>query len=724
MDDMLIEKLINFRKYEFELFYELPVEFSASSRLELNAWVKDAQQLFSLEGLLIKGTISEKIGLISEVASPDQDQRIFYFTFLIPDSDLKTKNLLNIDCRLQISQLNYHLIKKKGRVFLKQKLKMDLELHEYAVEKAINFSLEGLEKKTGAFLKKFFELEKSFLKSYAIDLPVDFLSLKKISGKVDNLVFERIQDGCLLDFVARLQGEYLNTRKQIGMFFFEKREHFFIPFPELSSSSPEEIKVLLDLKELSLEKDRKLLLLYQCEIDFYQKSEVMYYTGDIQQIPAGSKVESYEIEEMSLPLKASQIFNEKKKLGHLDVSQILRISGELIDVKIDEVKIKNIRQQLLISGQIDYICLYLDESGVEKTIFGKKQIEQLMAIGDVIPQKTGYWTLESLVTVPTWELTTTDVSFEIIIDFQAFFHYFIIQPILISLPYGQQKRERLYLLQQISADQIYFPAEEKIYLQRYAKQISQIENKILEWQKRQVAGGWLVSGNGEFVIYYLTAEGEFHFLQTFSFSHYLPTENVWAKEIRLQPQIQILDMRLLEDGSLVRIEYLLWLKYQLLQRKEEWVVLEIKLEEPKATRPIFKMDKLEQRLEKLIPLKKGKIFADQVKKVENLELKIGDYQWQLTNQDLKITGDIEVQMRYLNTRGRRFFKIIPVQFAFNESIDLEGQAWSDENIRLAPQIKNYQYLLNAPPAYPQKEIELYLCIQLEINYRILGNVNF
>lgn len=723
MGNMLVEKLIDLRRYQFELFYELPVDFSVSSSLEINAWVEDLQQSFSYAGLLIKGTVLERIRLTSEKNSLDQDEQVFYFTYLLPNEDLKTNNLLNLDYQLQISQIHYHLIQKKGRVFLKQQLQIDLELRQYTVENMTLVSLDGLERKTGTFLKKYSDLEKSFLKSYAIDLPVDFFSLIKISGKVDDLVFEIIQDGCLIDFVALLQGEYVNTQKQIGMVFLEKKEHFFIPFPELNTSSSEEIRVQIDLKELSWEKDQKLLLLYQCQIEFFRKAEIAYYTGDQRRLPEGSKLENYEVEETSLPLKTSQMFKEKKQLGQLKIKQIIRISGELTQVKIEEIKLNNVTHQLLISGQIEYICCYLDEQGIEKTIFGDKPIEQLIPAGKFDFPKTGYWQLESSVDIPTWELVTAELAFEIIIDLEACYHYFVIEPILISCPVAKLEREKLYLLQQVSTEQVYFPADAKIYLERYAQQISQIENRVTHWQKRQIAGGWLISGNGELIIYYLTEAGEFHHAHRFSFSQYLPTEDVRAQEMRLQPEVQTLDSRLLEDGSLASVKYLLWLKYHLFQRKEESVIREIKLAQPEGVRPIVQMDKLEQRLEQVISLKKGAIFADQVKKVEGLELKIGNYQWKLTNRELKITGEIEIQIRYMNTRRRELLKVYPIQFAFLENIDLEGEVWSDEEIRIAPLIKNYEYSLNSLPTQ-QKMTELYLSIQLEIDYRILGKSNF
>ncbi len=723
MGKTIMEKLVNIYNYQFDLCYEIPVDFSMNVHPRITAEVIEKKQLLRPEGLLISGTIVGKIHLspydIVSVEGKKQQSKIsehtYFFTYLIPDEELKERNLLNYEFEVQIEKINYYFIKKKGQVFLIQQLHMILDLAHYSLENLNMDLLGGMQKKSGVFLKKSKDIEESFLKISPLDLPPDFSSIINISGRVDNFEIDLIQDGCLVDVIGKFHCEYITEDKRIGIFFFEKEEHFFFPMIDLDPKVIVKHDIQIDLKDISLERDNNLLILYHCQINFFQKQETVYFTGNQ---PTNNVCKTIQIEQISQPVVKSQMLKEEVNLKNIPIAQILELTGEFTETLLEKVS-----DQLLISGFVNYVCSYLDLDGVERIYEGQCKVEEMVNLPNYPQQFSENWSLETRVEVPTWELVDAVLLMKLIIDYEVCSYKKSFELVVIDFPQRLVKRERFYLTEEINRGRCLFHDSEKIYLNRYAESILRIESKIIDWQTRRLDMGWLVKGSGELVIYYLNEDGEFHQSKDFSFYHYLQLENELGIEVQVTPELHILDNSLLQDGSLVRIEYLIRQNYQILKKAEEWLVVEMgcELNSKQKIRPILKMDSINKRFDKVLSLGSEEFSENGLSEILELKMTFGDYDLDYRDQILFFTGELEIEIRYTNQRGKLRTDRLPIPMEVKERIEIEDDMLPNGDLRAFPVIKNYEYTINSGSGHPlQTENYIYLCVDLEINYRMVG----
>ncbi|AZR74520.1 hypothetical protein BBF96_14675 [Anoxybacter fermentans] len=697
MESIFVEELVNLRHYRFDLDFELPLNLSSFSYPELSAKVKKIRQFLRPEGLMVNGMIAEELTFTRDGIREMMDH-IFHFTYLIPGSDLMEANLLNFEIDLSIEQIDYHLIKKKGQVFLKQKIQMKLIFAEYHVKD--HYKLEGLKKKSGIFQKKKGELEKSFLRIYPIQLPEDFFLLSKITGVIDKKKSEITQDGCFIDITCLFWGEYVTDQQKLGTFFFEKKEHFFIPKSDDLKGISDEAWVLIDLDDLVME-EGELVVLYHCQIKFFQKKEVNYYTGESSILPEGVEMKVVEVEQIGQPVYSTQMLEESIDLSDFNIEQVVDITGEFIRLKIEKVK-----KQLFISGDLEYIITYLDKDGIKRNHKWSRLVEQMIINETFLEDQRGYWQVEAVVEIPDFNIRDKRLSIKAVIDYQGIYHYLFREPVLTRVEgMGEGiKWEKFYLTEEVDRDQIVFPREEKVYLYRYASQILKIESRIKDWQIRFTERGWIIRGEVELTIYYLSENSERHHCQTFYFYRYIPLKKfIPGIQIHLTPRIKIVDHELLEDGSLVRVCCLVYLNYFLYQRKEHELVTDLKIKTAEWFRPVLKMGSVEQRLEE-------RILLGQIEEVQELELNLRDYEVNLNSGVLRLDGEVDVKIK-----EKERVKIVPVQLEIKEKITLKGKYYN--KIKVFPVIKGYEY-------HSHNNGQLHLSILMELSYRLIGMVNF
>lgn len=442
MRHVLVEELVNLRHYQFALSFDLPLQVSMAAHLELTAEVKDIRQFLRPEGLHLHGTAREELS-IADRECRERKEQFFHFTYLIPIADLKEANLLNFEVEVMVEQIQYHLIKKDGQVFLKQQLQMKINLLEYHLTDQTKFSIEGLQKKSGFLQKKIKEEEQSLLKVYPIQLPGDFAQLHRMTGQIDREKVEVTGEGCILEFTCRIQCEYVTTGQKLGTFFFEKNEYIFFPFSNGFANSGE-VKARITLNDLTLNldsialtdipttsgskdksavSDRELIdfesgsgrqssglqsegkeltaevtVLYLCRLQFYQKNEVFYYTVETSDSLQGARVKKIEVEQLGQRLVHSNMLEERVDLTPLDVVQVVSVDAIFLEKQIDEA-----REQLFLSSVLEFIIYYIDSAGLERSYRWTRRADEMIAYMALPVDGEGRWQLEAAVKMGSWE---------------------------------------------------------------------------------------------------------------------------------------------------------------------------------------------------------------------------------------------------------------------------------------------------------------------------------
>lgn len=712
MERVLIEELVNARQYHFTLHFELPLNLSMALHPKVTGKVENVRQNLRPEGLMISGELVEKVHFAIGGNVKELDHS-FHFTYLISKQDLLEANLLNFEVQVAIEQIQYHLIKKNGHVLLKQRFEMKVDLAEYHLRDQSLLPIGGMQKRTGIFLKPIGKCQKNFLKLYPIRLPDDFSLLSKLSGIVDQKEIEVTPEGCLLDLNSRIQAEYVTEEQKLGTFFFERKENFFLPLSSDLQGSVDEVKVEVELSEISLEKEGEVVILYHCQIFLYQKSEVDYFTGNETELPPGAQWKQIEVEQVGNPIIASRMLEEELDLTDLPIKQVTGVTGLCVFLKVEEGL-----EQLFLTGELEYQIIYLTEEGIEQTRSLSQVVEEMI----LIPNQGGAWHFIADVQIPDWHFLDGKIYFDAMIDFQGAYHERRIEPILVQLPECLEEviQESFYLTEEMGGDELQFQNNEKIYLQRYASQILRCEGQVLDQQIRRVQGGWMMRGQGELTIYYLSSEGERHFAHPFRFYQYIPstieTPNLGNLIIRAKASVKILDYELLEDGSVVQLQYLGQIRYTLFQQREMELITGIEWGLARSSRPILQTGVFEERLEQRLPLEEGGFFpSNRIRQIQDLTLDLKEYQVELVQDELSLTGEVEVQVRYKTGWGKERWKTLPLKVQMKEKVIVEGEPC--QQYRAVPMVKGYEYMLTG---HPQHQGQVELSINLELTYRLVG----
>ncbi|MCK4257331.1 MAG: hypothetical protein KAX49_00040 [Halanaerobiales bacterium] len=713
MEQICVEKLVNLVNYQFVLNFELPLNLSVEQNINLNAEIKEVKKYLRSDGLMISGSILEDMSFKQETIS-----QIYCFTYLVPLSDIKETNLLNFEIEVSIEKIQHHLIRTKGQVFLKQQFQMKLVLAEYQVKECYRNLIKEFQKKSGFFLKKVGKFKESFLKIYPIILPEDFFIVSKVVGLIKNHKVELINNGCLIDIFSSFQGEYVTDQQKMATFFFEAKENFFLPISEEMSRKSDETLLTISLGDLILE-DGELMVLYHCTVQLLQKKEYNYYTGELTTCPLSDDIElkTIQVENVSQMLRDNQMVKEVIELKVLLIKEVIKIYCEFKKLKIEQTK-----ENLLLSGELEYTLIYITVQGKECSHQWLKRINKRIQLKNFDIEIKGFWQMDPIITIPAWEFQNEKLVMETMIDYQGFFYYQFLDSVItaVSGELEEVNQEKFYVNELIDADQIFFEDSEKVYLLRYASQILRIDSRIKGCQIRTVQGGWVVKGEGELAIYYLTQEGEMHISKQFSFYRFLPCNKTLLNlSIIVDPGVQVLDQEMLEDGSLIRIQYLINIDYQVFQKREEKLVIGVSegvFQE--SLRPILQMGSVAKNLSYRISIS-DKVFFQQVKVIEDLQLFLRDYQIKLSGEELKLVGEAEIKIKYLNIWGRQKKKVLTVPVEITEKVSLEDELYQTFRVipRVCAFIKDYEYMLEG---HPQKSRKMKLSFGLEMSYRLLG----
>lgn len=785
MKHVLVEELINLRQYQFALSFDLPLQVSMAVHLELQAKVTEVRQLLRPEGLHLHGTVLEELRL-TDGESHERREQLFHFTYLIPRADLKEANLLNFEIEATIEQVLYHFIKKDGQVILKQQLQMKINLLEYQVTDRSRFVIGGLQKKSGFLQRKIGEEERSLLRLYPVQLPADFAQLHRLTGQLDQEKVEVTQDGCILEFVCRMQCEYVTTGQKLGTFFFEKNEYVFFPLVH-GFTGGSEAEAYVTLNDLSLDSElagevasAEITALYLMRVQFYQKNEVCYYTPETSDIPEGSSVKMIEVEQLGQTLVHSNLLEERVSLAELDLKQVVNVDVSFLEKQVDEA------EQLLLSGMLEFIIYYIDDAGLERSFRWVRRVDEMITYTALPVKGEGRWRLNASVKIASWDgskvsgagdkdkisppglgnvgesrekanlggasqtsenrenaglrdlrraranqvhesppgenraVGERELVLTVVLDYQLAYYLTTVEPVLTELPdvLEEVQRERFCLVEEIARGEVTFQGEEKAYLLRYATKIRQITGRVQSWQVRTLEGGWMVRGEGDIDIYFLDREGERHFSQPFRFYQYIPASNVSPDtEVRLAPRVLILDHEMLEDGSALRVQYLVRLEYALFRRLEEELITGIGAASHLRVRPVLRAGLVEQKLSQRVALEERVWALNMVKAVHDLKLDWRNYRVWLETGSIKLVGEMVLEVRYETTFGKERVKIIPLPIEILEQITIQGEPYQ---LRAVPQIKGYDYRLTGHPA---KDGQIELSIALEVHYRLIGTDN-
>lgn len=712
MEHVLVETLLHVRQYRCMLHFELPADIPTASQPEIQCRVQGIRPWLKPEGLLLQGTILEELSYLLDNGEREQREQVLHFTYLVPISDLREPNLLNFEVQPVIEQLHYHCVRKDRQVVIRQNLQLQLVLYEYGVQESASWRDTGLQKKSGLFLKHTGEVEESFLKIEQIQLPDDFSLLIKLSGRVHELKTERTDDGCMVDWVCHVQGEYVTREEKVGTFFFEKREYVFLPLPHASAVDAEQILARVTVSELALESDEEMMILYRCHLQTAEWCATHYYTVDPARLPEGAAARRMEVEQQSgRQVTASRMLEERADLVQLPVERITRISGECKEIHTEEVQ-----GQLLVSGDLEFTAVYLGQDGLERTYGWVKHFDQMI----LCTEPGGGWQTEAQVQIADWAFCNGKLELSAVINFQSQYRSRGQEWVLIRVPTEWQGVERACFLvrEEIAADQVTFTGEENVYLHRYAQRILQTQGQVTGWQVKVVDGGWMIKGQAELVIYYETGEGERHIGQPFRWYQFIPSAGpTHGAILQLRPGMQILDEELLEDGSLLRLRHLIRLSYVVCQEHEEELVTAMEAAFGRM-RPVLQTGRVERQFIEQIGLEEGLLPVNRVKEIQEVQVEWRDYAVRMRDEELEVEGEVEVQIRYRNRFGRERVKRSSLPVRFVERIAAEGEP--SQQVRAVPLIKGYDYRLTG---HPPKENTMKLSISVELNYRLVGQIS-
>lgn len=674
--------------------------------------VENVRQSFQPEGLMVSGEVVEKVQFAIGGNVKELDHS-FYFTYLISKHDLLETNLLNFEVQVAIEQIQFHLIKKNGHVLLQQRFEMKVDLAEYHLGDQFLLPINGIQKRTGIFLRPIGKCQKNFLKLYPIRLPDDFSLLSKLSGIADQKEIQITQKGCLLDLNSRIQIEYITNEQKLGTFFFECKENFFLPTPSDLQGAIDEVQMEIELSDISLEIGEEVMILYQCQILLYQKSEVDYFTGNEAEFPPGAQWKQIEVEQVGNSIVSSQMLEEELDLTDLLIKQIIKVTGKSVNLEVEEGQ-----EQLFLTGELEYQIIYLTEEGIEQVRSVFRVVEEMILASN----RDGSWGFMTDVQIPEWQFLDGKIHFDVVVDFQGVYHQRRIEPILVQLPDCLEDvvQERFYLTEELDFDEFQFQNDEKIYLQRYASQVIRCEGQVMDQQIYPVQGGWMMRGRGELVIYYLSSEGERHLAHPFRFYQYIPmiikTSEVGKLMIRAKPLIKVIDYELLEDGSVVLLQYLGQIRYTLFRQTEMELVTTMEWGLARSSRPILQMGEFEKRLEQRLSLEQRDfLLFNWIRQIQELTLDLKEYQVDLIQDELLVTGEVEVQVRYKTRWGKERWKAIPLKVQMTEKVALEGEPC--QQYRAVLILKGYEYMLTGHPQH-QRQVELNIILGLA--YRLVG----
>lgn len=712
MEHVLVETLVNVRQYQCMLHFELPLDVPVASHPEMHARVQGIRTWLKPEGLFLHGTVLEEVSYLREHGEREQKEQMLHFTYLVPVSDLQEPNLLNLQIEPTVEQMHYHCIRKDRQVIIQQDLLLQLVLSEYSVLESASSLSTGLQKKSGIFLKRVGEVEESFLKMYPVQRPDDFSLLIKLSGQVNELKVERTEDGCILDWICHIQGEYVTDAGKVGTFFFEKREYVFFPLPSALTTEAGQIRAQVTIPDLTLESAEELMVLYRCHLQLVEPCEIHFYTGNPVTLPEGAVLKRVEVEQVSQQqMIASQMIEERIDLVTLAVASITQVSGECKHVQVEEVQ-----DQLLISGDLEFAVTYLDQDRLERTYLWKKQFDQ------IIPcmEPRGGWRMDAQVQVPDWAIRDGTLSLTAVVDYQGQYHIRSQEWVLAEAPAEWQhtQQERFLVREEIDAGYITLSGEENVYLHRYATRILQIQGQITAWQVRAVDGGWMAKGQAELVIYYETGEGERHISQPFRWYQFIPSADTSiGTDFDLHPELRVLDTEMLEDGSVVRLRHLIRLLYTIYREREEEIVTKMDFCTGRM-RPVLSTGRIERQFTERISLEDGLLAMNRVREIQSVQIGWRDYHVHLHEDALELVGEVEVQTRYRNRMGRERVQVNLLLLRLLQPLAVEGEPC--QQVRAVPLIKGYDYRLTA---HPPKESTLDLSIFVELCYRLVGQIS-
>ena len=701
---MMIEELNTLNYYHFNLAFELPLDLSVDVKPEINAHISRLNKKLRPNGLLISGIISEKVTISFGDKFDNIDQN-FHFKYLIPQQDLKTKNLLNYDIEPVIEQIDYYLIKRKGQVFLKQKFNIKLMVAEYQLKEDIYSPQSKLEKKSGFFLKKVESIEKSFLKVYQPELPQDFSSLSRLTGRIEEKRTNLTEEGCFVDCTALIQGEYITHGEKIGTFFFEKREDFFIPISQ--SVEDGQLQVNLKINEILMEdNDQEIILVINCQIEIFKNEEINYYIDLSQILPRGTDSKFLEVFQSSPPYLSNTMLDEELELK-IDIKEIEKVEGwgELLNLE-------QYKDKIILTVEVEYLITYIDKEDKEKSYKYSRQLEEMIQV-DIFTQ-TGKWEVEIEVEISGYQNREGRLIFNPVVDYRATYHYTVSEQVLIKTDQVNKNihSERLYVKRILEQDKIVFQKQEKIFLHRYASQVGRIDSRLKDWTAKEVEGGWLIKSEAELTLYYQAEGEERHFSHTFSYYQYLPGERKGIK-LDLEARIKTIDYQLEEDGSLVLVHSLITFNYNFYHYEEEEVVTELAYNRDHQQRPVLSQGVLNKKIVDNLSLDQTVI-----KKIENLNIHLQDYEVVFTEGVLSFDGRADCNLEYLDSDGQRQIKVIPIKLELKEEIGYEGDSF--DKLKCIPEIKEIQYLVQSHP----HRIKVNLIIKAQFSYRLIGMVNF
>ncbi|SDC65923.1 MULTISPECIES: SPOCS domain-containing protein [unclassified Candidatus Frackibacter] len=551
----------NKKEYTFEIKEEISLPAKTLNVEDYVVKLKEFDSVYHNEELIIHGQLIESVIYQLEGGTKEAKVEKPNFKYFLPLSEQSSQ--LEYKLNLDIEQIQY---KFKSTAYQKQTLVSNIKLKLIitvfpplnSLDSLASNIYKNLETKKLILNKFLAEKETNLLIKQKLKLAANIERIFECKANLKKVKVEKIEEEVMITGQIIYQVLALNNQGQVKHYEiiepFRETTYFKKTNPGAQLLAQNQIS---DLEFVKLEDTLEVMLVVNAVLTAYQEVEMSIYTNS-----TGQRGEQIKVKQEINNLHEEWMLTDELILD-ISYKELIEMKGQVVNVEVELISNK-----IIVSGELSYELYYIDLHGQEKNKnfnlnFNKLlkcqgtreglEFKYQLKVKELQPElKQGRLILKTflkLVGNLREEVLTKVVTEQNGIISQSVLDSFLVERVL--------KVDKLELL---------LPYE--LYLGRYAKQVQDIDIKIINPEGKLLTGSLLYSCQLKSIINFIDYNDiEQEITKIENINELLPTEiNIKEANLDISPQIKYIDYELSNAGEKLLLKVVLKCPYKILER--------------------------------------------------------------------------------------------------------------------------------------------------------------